>query len=64
MPGQRKCENIMSCRETNEHSRRRVMPAGKVGVTLTISARALKDLQRMQEQAVKAALESPELYWR
>ena len=54
----------MSCRETNEHSRRQVMPAGEVGVTLTISARALKELQRMQEQTVKAALESPELYWR
>ena len=64
MPGQRRCENIMSCRETNEHSRRQVMPAGEVGVTLTISARALKEFQRMQEKAVKAALESPQLYWR
>ena len=51
-------------RETSGDSKRTTIPASKVGVTLTISDKALKELDRIQEKTVKAAQEDEKFSWR
>ena len=47
----------MPSRETTEVPVRRTIPASEVGVTLAISRKALKKLDQIQEEAIKAAQE-------
>ena len=43
---------------------RTTIPASKVGVTLTISDEARAELDRIQEETIKAAQEGQKFYWR
>ena len=45
-------------------SKRTTIPAGAVGVTLTISEKALAEIDRIQEEAIKAAQEGLKYFWR
>ena len=54
----------MPSRETTEDPVRRTIPASQVGVTLTISHKALKKLDQIQEEAIKAAQEVQRFSWR
>ena len=45
-------------------SKRITIPASDVGVTLTISDKAREEIDRIQEEAIKAAQESRDLLWR
>ena len=45
-------------------SNRTTIPASEVGVTLTISEKALAELDRIQEETIKAAQESQKFSWR
>ena len=45
-------------------SKRTTIPASDVGVTLTISKKALEELDRIQEETIKAAQESQKFSWR
>ena len=55
-PGQRQ--------ETSSTSRRMAIPSSVVGVMLTISENALKELNRIQEETVKAMQDDQKFYWR
>ena len=44
--------------------KRTTIPASEVGVTLTISERALKELERIQEETMMAAQEDQKFSWR
>ena len=44
--------------------KRTTIPASEVGVTLTISDKALKKLERIQEETVMAAQEDQKFSWR
>ena len=45
-------------------SRRKTIPASEVGVTLTINDKARAELDRIQEETIKAAQEGQKFYWR
>lgn len=45
-------------------AKRRTIPASDVGVSLTISNRALKEVERLQEETIKAAQEVHKFSWR
>ena len=45
-------------------SHRTTVPASTVGVTLTISQKALAELDRIQEETIKAAQEGQKFSWR
>lgn len=51
-------------RETVERSTRRTIAASEVGVTLRISDQALKELDKIQEETIKAAQEDQKFSWR
>ena len=53
-----------SPRKTTEPPERKTIPASKVGVTLRISEKALKELDRIQEKTIKAAQEDQKFSWR
>ena len=44
--------------------KRKTIPASDVGVSLTISEKALKEVDRIQEQTIKAAKEVQAFSWR
>ena len=43
--------------------KRKTIPASKVGVTLTISNKALEEIDRIQEESIKAAQEAQKFSW-
>lgn len=45
-------------------SKRKTIPASDVGVSLTISNKALKEVERLQEETIKAAQEVHKFSWR
>ena len=45
-------------------SKRTTIPASDVGVTLTISDEALEEIDRIQEENIKAAREGQKFSWR
>ena len=45
-------------------SKRKTIPARDVGVSLTISKKALKEVDRIQEETIKAAQEVQKFSWR
>lgn len=51
-------------RKSADSSERMTLPASEVGVTLTISEKALKEIERLQEETVKAAQEDQQFSWR
>ena len=50
--------------DTAHGSKRTTIPASDVGVTLTISNKALEELDRIQEETIKAAQEGQKFSWR
>ena len=44
--------------------KRKTIPASDVGVSLTVSDKALKEVERLQEEAIKAAQEVHKFSWR
>ena len=50
--------------DTAHGSKRTTIPASEVGVTLTISNKALEELDRIQEETIKAAQEGQKSSWR
>ena len=50
--------------ETVQVSKRKTIPAGDVGVTLTISDKALEEVDRNQEETIKAAQKVQKFSWR
>ena len=50
--------------DTAQVSERRSIRASDVGVTLTISDKALEEVDRIQEETIKAAKESEKFSWR
>ena len=50
--------------EADNVSERTTLPASDVGVTLRISDEALRELERIQEETVKAAQEDQKFSWR
>ena len=53
-----------SSQGTAHVSKRTTIPASDVGVTLTISKKALEELDRIQEETIKAAQEGQKFSWR
>ena len=51
-------------RDTAQVSKRKTIPASDVGVTLTISNKALEEVDRIQEETIKAAQKSQKFSWR
>ena len=51
-------------RESTDTSARTTIPAKDVGVTLTISEKALKKLDQIQEETIKAAQDDQKFSWR
>lgn len=51
-------------RETTHAPKRPTMPASDVGVTLKISDEALRKLDQIQEETIKAAQEDQKFSWR
>ena len=51
-------------RKTTDVSGRTTIPASDVGVTLRISDKALKELDQIQEETIKAAQEDQKFSWR
>ena len=50
--------------DTIHGSKRTTIPASEVGVTLTISKEALKELDRIHEETMNAAKEGQKFSWR
>lgn len=51
-------------REAAERSTRRTIAASDVGVTLRISDQALKELDKIREETIKASQEDQKFSWR
>ena len=51
-------------REAGDVSERTTIPASDVGVTLRISDEALRELDQIQEETIKAAQENQKFSWR
>ena len=49
---------------TDRRSRRKTIPTSEVGFTLTISDEAMKEIDRIEEEAVKASQEDQEFAFR
>lgn len=50
--------------ESIENDVQKIIPASAVGVSLAISASALKEIDRIQRENIKAAQESHKFAWR
>ena len=50
--------------DTTKDSSRKTIAASDVGITLTISDKALQEFDRLQEKAFKAAQEDRKFSWR
>ena len=51
-------------RDSTDTSAQTTIPAKDVGVTLTISEKALKKLDQIQEETIKAAHDDQKFSWR
>ena len=50
--------------ETGQAPKRKTIAASEVGLSLTISDKALKDFDRIQEETIKAADKGQKFSWR
>ena len=64
MPTRRDRDRATPSREATSVSKRTTIPASDVGVTLRISDKALRKLDQIQEEAIKAAQEDQKFSWR
>ena len=49
---------------TGQASERKTIPASSVGLSLTISDKALRDFDRIQQETIKAAEKDQKFSWR
>ena len=64
MATKRPGHSIDASSNTTQESKRKTIAASKIGVSLTISDKALKDFDRIQEETIKAAQEDQKFSWR
>ena len=64
MTDKKRPRNPAPSQDTAQVSERKTIPASDVGVTLTISDKALEEVDRIQEETIKAAQESQKFSWR
>ena len=64
MPTRQTSDSGPPSRETTQNSKRTTIPANKFGVTLTVSDKALKELDQIQEETIKAVQEAQKFSWR
>ncbi|MYC28424.1 MAG: hypothetical protein F4X63_10605 [Nitrospira sp. SB0662_bin_26] len=64
MASKRTDHSTDSTSNTGKARKRKTIPASDVGVTLTISKKALKEVDRIQEETIKAAQEVQKFSWR
>ena len=64
MPARHTRDSATPSREITESPKGTTISARDVGVTLKVSDKALKELDRIQEEAIKAAQEDPKFSWR
>lgn len=65
MPSRQTRDSAEPSQEGAAHgSKRKTISAREVGVTLTISEKALKKLDQIQEETIKAAQEDQKFSWR
>lgn len=64
MTDKKRPRNPAPSRDTAQVSKRKTIPASDVGVTLTISNKALEEVDRIQEETIKAAQEGQKFSWR
>ena len=57
-------DSVVQSQKNTDCSRKKTIPASEVGVTLTISDEALKEIERIQEETIKAAQEDQKFAWR
>lgn len=51
-------------REATGDSKRKMISARKIGISLTVSDKALEEFDRIQEETIKAAQEDQKFLWR
>ena len=64
MPTRQTPDRAVPSRKTPRDSQRRTIPASKVGVTLTISDKAHKELDKIREETIKAVQAGEKFSWR
>lgn len=64
MPPRKTRDNAETPQATLHRGRRKTIPAHKVGFTLTISEKAMKEIDRIEEEAIKAARDDRKFAWR
>ena len=64
MPTGRTRDTHTGSRNAAQRPARRTIPASQVGVSLKISTKALRKLDRIQEETIKAAQEDQKFSWR
>ena len=64
MPTKRTDHSTGTTPETGQPPKRKTIPAGKVGLSLTIRPKALKEFDRIQEETIKAAEKDQKFSWR
>lgn len=58
------CGGNLKSQEDTGASRRKTIPASKVDVTLTISDKAMRDIEKSQEKTIEAAQQARKFAWR
>lgn len=64
MPRSKALESAEPPQEEGREVRRRRISASEVGVTLTFSDKTLRELDQIQEEAIKAAQEDQKFSWK
>ena len=64
MPPRKTRDNPETSQATPHRGRRKTIPTPKVGFTLTISEKAMKEIDRSEEEAIKAAQDDQKFAWR
>ena len=64
MPTRKTRDNAKTPQATPRRGRRKTIPAREVGFTLMISEKAMKEIDRIEEEAIKAAQDDQKFAWR
>ena len=63
MPFRETHDKAKTTRTPPRHGRRKTIPAREVDFTLTISKKAMKEIDRIEEKAIKAAQDVQKFAW-
>ena len=64
MPPKPADHSVAPTPDTGQAPKRKTIAASRVGLSLTISDKALKDFDRIQEETIKAAEKDQKFSWR